>query len=1038
MKTKILIVDDHYIIRAGVRSIIGTSGNYDVVGEAVNGNDAILKVRETQPDIVIMDISMRGMTGIEATQKILSTNKDIKIMALSMHGDEQFVKEMLEAGAVGYLLKEEIPEELLKAIGKVVKGEMFLSSGVTKMALGRSEYLTGLTVLQTKLQRTFVLDNYVIRGKIIEELENGVAKPLSIISAGAGFGKSIAVSQWLEQTNYLHTWISLDKEHNDFRLFLIYFCAAINKTFPEALLETNNLLKSAILPSAKVLLKYLLNEICDISQDFIIVLDDYHLITERKIHEFIEDWLKYPPANVHLSIITRRDPPIKMDTLRLKDMITEIRTDKLCFNDDETITLYKKLLDFDLNDQNLKLIQEKTEGWIIGLKLISMIIKDQEDVASIFKEFDKSLSSISDYLMLEMLSKQSEQFLDSLATASVLDRFCVDLLDEIWHTKNTENNEITRGDEIIQWLLRSNMFIIPLDTEQKWFRYHHLFHDLLKYKLKREKSVKQINETHKRACIWFERNNFIIEAIRHAIQANDVDLAISIIFKHWEEAFERNDWYIVDQWMKLLPEKEMLQSYDLSFVRIWIIQKEHNAFHLLPELIEMIEQREDELSNSEKGHLAFAKCMFNFYSGEGKKAIMYAERALQLIPKKQNTFRTGISAWRTVAMQISGQGDRALELIEESSLKIGTKDETDELVRYGLHSVLVSVLKTDINAVRNNLGVFFSTRKTNDYMLSWGWYFHENLSWWFNDMEGVVLNFKYWTAYRYVIRPTVDIDAFVCAALALHELNRSEKADQMINEVILFAKNTKNSVNISIAASGQARLNLLQGNIKAAKKWLRTAEHFPLSPFMWWWVEVPAITRCRVLIAKGTNRSLQEALELLREHLTYSKSLYNNLRSIEISVLLTLTNVKLKRMSAAENNLKYALELVANDQWIRPFVEGGEPIRDVLIRLKELQIKPDFVDDILNAINEREETTNVENINVKTTAKKRRDNLIMLTVREMEVLKYLNEGLENKEIAEKLCLSIATIKKHISNMFQKLQVKNRTRLTVKAREQGLL
>jgi LuxR family maltose regulon positive regulatory protein len=207
---------------------------------------------------------------------------------------------------------------------------------------------------------------------------------------------------------------------------------------------------------------------------------------------------------------------------------------------------------------------------------------------------------------------------------------------------------------------------------------------------------------------------------------------------------------------------------------------------------------------------------------------------------------------------------------------------------------------------------------------------------------------------------------------------------------------------------------------------------------MWWWVEVPAITRCRVLIAKDTNTSLQEALELLNGHLKYSESLYNNLRGIEIAVLLSLTNIKLKHVSAAENNLKYALELVADDQWIRPFVEAGEPIIDVLIRLKEKQIKPDFVESILKTINEKAETTSFENIKLKTIKKKRREDLITLTTRETEILKYIYEGLENRQIAKKLVRSNETIKKHVSNMLEKLQVKNRLMLVLKAKEQGLL
>ena len=232
MKTKILIVDDHSFTRAGVKAIVETSNSNKVVGESVDGNDAIIKVREKQPDIVIMDINMPGLTGIEATKKILSENSSVKIMALSMHSGDHFVKEMLHAGAVAYLLKDDVPEELLKAIEKVEQGEMFLSSAVTRAALTKRDRSMDLNILQTKLHRPPIRHDYITRQRIIDTLENNAILPLSIISAGAGFVKSTAVSDWLEKTSYLNTWISLDKEHNDFRTFLFYLIAAIEKIFP--------------------------------------------------------------------------------------------------------------------------------------------------------------------------------------------------------------------------------------------------------------------------------------------------------------------------------------------------------------------------------------------------------------------------------------------------------------------------------------------------------------------------------------------------------------------------------------------------------------------------------------------------------------------------------------------------------------------------------------------------------------------------------------------------------------------------------------
>ena len=1034
MKTKILIVDDHPFIRSGIRTIVETSKAIEVVGEAVDGNDAIVKVAEKQPDIVIMDVNMPGLSGIEATKRILLTYNYVKIIALSMHSNEFFVKEMLSAGAAGYILKDDIPDELLRAIEKVIKGEMFLSSTVAEVALKKNDYLN---VLQTKLQRPPLMDDYVIREKIIATLEKNIGRPLSVISASAGFGKSITASQWLEQTSYKHTWVSLEKEHNDFRTFLIYFCAAINKIFPNALHETNNLLKTTILPPWEVLSNYLINEICDINQNFIIVLDDYHIIKEGEIHKFIDEWLQYPPANVHLSILTRRDLPIKIDTLRTNSMMTEVRMDKLCFNDDEASTLYKNLLDVNLSKPSLKLLQEKTEGWIIGLRLVSMMIKEQEDIEAVLKKFDGGLFSISDYLISEVLSKQSEPYLNCITISSILDRFCVELLDEILQTENANKKQITKGDEIIQWLVKSNLFIISLDIEQKWFRFHHLFKDLLKHQLIKQKSNKEIQIINRRASVWFEKNNFINEAIQFAIQADDIDWVISIILNHWESAFESDDWYIVEQWMKLLPKNVMLQSYDLLFVRLWMTQKRHMFAHF-PELIELIKQREDELNNTEKGYLAFANFMLHFFSNEGIKAVEYADQALLLIPKKHFILRADIFGWRAMAMEITGQGDRAIEIAKKAVLNTTPLGKTVLTARYTMHPNFIHAHRADLSSLKKGIEVFFKIPKKSVFMLGWGWYFRGSISWWSNDMENVIQNLKYLLDFKYQIRPSISIDAFICSALALQELNNPEKAKQMINNLILFAEYSDNPVNIAIVASGKARLNLLQGNLKDAESWLGTTEHSALDPTILWWVEIPAITRCRVLIAKATKKSLDEALDLLRGYLTYSESIYNKIRSIEISVLLTLTNLKLKQITAAENNLIYALELVTDDSWIMPFVEAGEPIKDLLEILYKQGIKSDLTENILKAIKEKTANVSLEKNNLKTIERIKENTHVILTRRETEVLRCIHEGLQNKEIAEKLFLSNETIKKYIYHMFKKFRVKNRLILVIKAQEQGFL
>ena len=234
MPVKVLIADDHKIFLAGLRALLDSNDEIEVVGEAGNGQEAIDLQKQLKPDIIVMDINMPGINGIEATREITTEFPGTKVLALSIHSGKRFVKGMLEAGASGYLLKDSAPDELVTAIQKIMKGEMYLSSTITKIALEKEEPANKENehnILITKLHRPPISDDIIQRDKIIEMLEKNINKPLTLVSAPAGYGKSMTISQWLEKTKARHTWISLDEEHNDTRTFLLYFAKAIADYF---------------------------------------------------------------------------------------------------------------------------------------------------------------------------------------------------------------------------------------------------------------------------------------------------------------------------------------------------------------------------------------------------------------------------------------------------------------------------------------------------------------------------------------------------------------------------------------------------------------------------------------------------------------------------------------------------------------------------------------------------------------------------------------------------------------------------------------
>ena len=517
---KILIVDDHPMFRKGIKSILEKQDDFKNLLEAKDGHEAVKITKANTPDVIIMDITMPNLSGIDATKEILNFAPETKIIALSIHSGKRFVKDMLNSGAVGYLLKDSAPDELLIAIRKVLKGDTYLDSSITSTALSKDDEADELkkkNILSTKLHRPPVTSKYILRSQIINQLENNVDKPFSLISAPAGYGKSVTVSQWLEKSEYLHTWISLGAEHNDLQIFILYIQAAIEKILPGSLKETENLIKGSELPSLKAIANTLINEIDKIQQNFILVLDDYHLIKEKNIHQIINELLSFPQEHIHINIITRRDPQLNINSLRLQNRMTEIRMKDLCLSEEEIDELFKKLISVNLKPATIHTLHEKTEGWIVGLVLASHTISEAENADEILKNLNGDFHFVSEFLISELLSKQTPELQRQLLLSSILNRFCSELLDELFLFKEGKSAKTYLGNQFIQILNQSNLFIVPLDNEKKWLRYHHLFQELLQNQLKQKFNPEKVHSYYLLTAIRFHEKNHLEEVVHKSI-----------------------------------------------------------------------------------------------------------------------------------------------------------------------------------------------------------------------------------------------------------------------------------------------------------------------------------------------------------------------------------------------------------------------------------------------------------------------------------------------------------------------------------------
>jgi DNA-binding NarL/FixJ family response regulator len=530
MAITILLVDDHPLFRKGLRLLLGAQEDFRIVGEAGDGREAIDRVRKLSPDVVLMDITMPDFNGIDATRQIVSEVSSAKVVALSIHAGKRFVEDMLQAGAAGYILKKSVPEDLVNGIRTVVQGEVYLSPAITaivvseyKELLGKSPSTAQMTdaspILRTKLHRPTLSPDLVPRSDLVARLDELRRRPLTLVSSAAGYGKSTMASQWLEAWDGPYAWVSLDENENDLRRFINYLLAAIRNAFPGACGTTRSLLQAPELPPVSDLSCYLVNDLANIEGPFILVLDDFHKIHEKSVHNLVAALLTYPPQNLHMLLLTRRDPLLLTSLLRGRGQVNEIGTADLHFTVAETLVFLKNTLGLSVDEKTAETIQEKLEGWPAGMRLMSQSLKHSGDLDHLLAGLKGGFAAIVDYLVTEVLSHQPPEMARLMAATSILNHFCAPLCDALHELDAEPGKGEMNGDEFIARLQKDNLFLVALDTEHRWFRYHHLFQHLLQDQLNRHRSPEEIAALHSRAKAWFAENDIIDDAKKHTMAA---------------------------------------------------------------------------------------------------------------------------------------------------------------------------------------------------------------------------------------------------------------------------------------------------------------------------------------------------------------------------------------------------------------------------------------------------------------------------------------------------------------------------------------
>ena len=899
-------------------------------------------------------------------------------------------------------------------------------------------------ILATKLYIPPPRSKIVLRPRLIERLNEGLSsgRKLTLISASAGFGKTTLVSEWVagpwhrppgQMRGRPVTWLSLDEGDNDPTRFLTYLITALQTIAANIGAGVLGLLQSPQPPATDLILTTLLNDITAIPDNFVLVLDDYHVIDSRPVDEALTFMLEHLPPQMHLVIATREDPHLPLARLRARGQLTELRAADLRFTPAEAAEFLNQVMGLNLSAEDIAALETRTEGWIAGLQLAALSMQGRSDAASFIQSFTGSHHFVLDYLVEEVLQQQSESVLTFLLRTSILDRMCGPLCDAVLHTTSASGKE-TAGLETLEYLEHANLFIVPLDNERHWYRYHHLFGDLLRQRLHQSDTSPtekggSVTELHRRASQWYEDNGLEIEAFHHAAAANDVERAERLIEGQGTPLHYRGAAVPILNWLESLPTTVLdarpslwvtYASATLTIGHVTGVEQKVQAAEVALQDAELDDKTRDLI-----GRIASIRATLAATQHQGETIIIQSRRALEYLHPDNLPERAAITWKMGYAYHL--QGDRAA-----ASQAYAEAMSTCEAIGRTAIAMMAAIGLGSIQESENQLSLAAQTYRralqlAGDPPPASACEAHHGLArifYQWNDLDAAQHHAQQSVLLARQIEHT-DKFVFCEVFLARLKLARGDVAgaDAILADAYRSTRQHNFVNRIPEIAATQVLVLLRQGDLAAAAYLAQTHE-LPIS-------------QAHVLLAQGDTSKALTVLAPYRQQME-AKGWADEL--LKVMVLQAVAHHAHGEKDKAVKLLGDALVLAEPGGYVRIFVDEGEPMRLLILDFRSRIEKQSsglghplvvYVEKLLSAFERVVEKQ-------LTTHPKKPDMIEPLSDRELEVLRLVAQGLTNYEISQRLFLALSTVKGHNLRIFGKLQVQNRTEAVTRARELGLL
>ena len=549
------------------------------------------------------------------------------------------------------------------------------------------------TLLQTKLHQPSITRDLIIRSRLIEQLNHNIYRPLTLVCAPAGFGKTTLVCTWLERmaagqdenaTCLPSAWLSLDENDSDLYLFLRYFIAALHPIFSQACQETQTLLQAQRQPPLAEITTTFINELAALPEEFILVLDDYHTIHGQAVHDLMSELAHHWPEPLHLVMISRINPSLPLTSLRAKGMLKELRSRDLRFSPQETAAYLSQPQYSSLSQSVMQTLSERFEGWPAGLHLATLSLSFVDSQESILAAVSSENANIIGYLLEEVLTHQETAVQTFLLKTSILDRFCASLCEAVVGEIDSAWNVYACMD----WIESSELFVIPLDNRREWYRYHHLFQELLQQRASVEMRPEQVDNLHRQASIWFNEQGLLDEALHHALAAGDLDLAAHQMIAGLRDVLNREDRPTLERWLRLLPEDIIQSQPGLLMIRAWELQflwRLNHQAQVLQQVVELLDSGggatlpADDLQYL-RGQIHVLRAQHAYFNNQPMIAIDHCHQVLALLPPSWTFVRGGAMLFLGMSMQTCDQALEAERLLLAEYESCSDKNDTFALL----------------------------------------------------------------------------------------------------------------------------------------------------------------------------------------------------------------------------------------------------------------------------------------------------------------------------------------------------------------------